>query len=91
MSGVSKTVFTIASKKIVFKGVEPQLRHLEPVGGKSTLAHLSVHLHIFVHNLKKKKKHLDNFDRIEPYITNWSQNGFEISLKKVSKPVSKPL
>merc|ERR1712127_672081 len=44
---------TIASKTIVFERVEPQLRHLEPVGGESTLAHLSVHLHIFVHNLRK--------------------------------------
>ena len=49
----SRTKFTIASKTIVFKGVEPQLRHLEPVGGKSTLAHLSVHFHIFVHNFRK--------------------------------------
>ena len=59
MSGVGSLGYfykiTIASKTIVFKGVEPQLRHLEPVGGESTLAHLSVHLHIFAHNLEKKQ------------------------------------
>ena len=39
-------------KLYVFERVEPQLRHLEPVGGKSTLAHLSVHFHISMHILK---------------------------------------
>ena len=48
----------------VFERVEPQLRHLEPVGGKSTLAHLSVHFHISMHILKMEM-HLDNFEREE--------------------------
>ena len=34
-------------KLYVFKGIEPQLRYLEPVRGKSALTHLSVHFVVF--------------------------------------------
>ena len=51
-------------KLYAFERVESQFRHLEPVGWKSTLAHLSVHFHISMHILKMEI-HLDNFEREE--------------------------
>merc|ERR1711957_546486 len=70
--GISKPVFQKKRKHqklYVFKGVEPQLRHLEPVGGKSTLAHLSVHLHILCRKLRKTIT-LTTFDHFCPLLEN---------------------
>ena len=72
---------TIASKTIVFKGVEPQLRHLEPVGWKWTLAHLSVHLHIFVHNCKKAIT-LTTFDHFWKIVPDKKKYKLLVILKK---------
>ena len=61
VAGIVKTVHVHCSmfrenenieKLNVFERVEPQLRHLEPVGAKSTVAHLSVHFHMSMHILK---------------------------------------
>ena len=57
---------------------------MEPVGGKSTLAHLSVHLHIFVHNLRKTIT-LTTFDHFWKIVSDKKKYKLMVILKNKSE------